>query len=183
MPKIEPIRDPPKRFSDAQLPPSLTRMVENALVVDPGEVERHIPTEAEVAIAKAYLSGKVKIADLAKTAEVSLEHVRKILGDPVTCAWICGIIHRNVQHRLGMIDAAMLNRAINGDCRAAEILYKRYNQMKNIHVHGHIVAGMDYGKLTDEDLRSLIGAAQKTETIIDVEPTASGHPGASAPGP
>jgi hypothetical protein len=169
MPKIEPIREAPKRLGDEQLPPSLTRMVTNALVVDPAEVERHIPTECEVAIAKAYLSGKTRLADIAKTSKVPIEHVREVLGDPVTCAWICGIVHRNVQHRLGMIDASMLNRAINGDCRAAELLYKRYNQLKSIHVHGHIVAGVDYGKLTDEDLESLVTAAKKREIVIDVE--------------
>jgi hypothetical protein len=143
------------------------------LEVDPREVDRFVPRELEVQIAEAFLAGYVTYRGIAKMLDCSESHVKSVLKNPTMCAWISQTVHRNIQHRLGLVDAAMLQRAMCGDVRAADLLYKRYGKMANVNLNLNAnVSGTDFSKMNDEDLAAMVKAAQKEDQrtrTIDVD--------------
>ena len=119
-PKAKPTRaKKPKRPAMKRLSPALGRIAQRSLEVDPSDVDRYAPLEIDLKIAEAMLMGEITFAGIADHLELSAGTVSHRLSDPLTCAWVSRVVHRSIQNRLGMVDAAMLNKAVNGDTRAA----------------------------------------------------------------
>lgn len=155
------------------LSPSLARVATRALAVDPEELRSYQPSELDVYIAEALLTGSTTYKEIAAdiTAAcgetVSAPVVGRRLRDPLACAWACRAVHNAIHHRLGMIDAAMVRRAMAGDVRAADLIYKRYGKMASINISVNAQAGeIDLTKLSDEQLSRL--AAHEGRRVIDV---------------
>ena len=164
---------PEKKQKKQQLSRALAQIAKRALEVDPSEVDRFMPRELDVQIAESFLAGYVTYTGIAKMVGCPDSSVRTALKNPITCAWISRTVHRNISHRLGLVDAAMLQRAMCGDVRAADLLYKRYGQIANLNLTLHSRMGnTDFSKMTDEDLDAIVLAARKEDErkrIIDVE--------------
>jgi DNA invertase Pin-like site-specific DNA recombinase len=171
LPRREPVEEakPPKKT----LSRALSQIAKRALEVDPREVDLYNPRELDVQVAEAFLAGYVTYRGIAKMLDCPECAVKRVLKDPVMCAWVSRTVHRNIQHRLGLVDAAVLQRAMCGDTRAADLLYKRYGQMANVNVNLNAnVAGADLSKMGDADLLAMVNAAQKEDErtrTIDVE--------------
>lgn len=163
----------PRRMS-----PTLARFSSRALEVSPEDVQTYTPDEQDTAIAEAMLMGEVSIRAIAHYADISESVVRRILSDPLRCAWVSHTVHSQIQHRLGIVDAAMLQRAVNGDTRAADLLYRRYGQMVNRQMHLH--ASMDFSKLSDKDLDAMVKGIARDDGSGDEDSSPEGPRGADA---
>lgn len=137
------------------LSPALTRVAERALSADERDIRTFAPTEMHLAIAEAMLGGAVLFDEIAKSVGVSPACISGHLRDPLVCAWISKNVHSQVRHRLGMVDAAMLRRAIGGDVRAADLLYRRYREMVSRSEHVHRRIDFDPSQLSDADLEKI----------------------------
>lgn len=171
LPTNEPVNE--KKPRKQQLSRALAQIAKRGLEVDPREVERYVPRELDIQIAEAFLAGYVTYRGIAQMVGCSEGHVKTVLKSPIMCAWISQTVHRNIQHRLGLVDAAMLQRAMCGDVRAADLLYKRYGKMANVNLNLNATVGIsDFSKMTDDDLNAMVDAAKKEDKrqeIIDVE--------------
>lgn len=169
-----------KKPSKRKISAALTKVADRTLSVDPRDIEAYVPTELDVRIAEAMLAGNITFKDIAEQVQVAAPTISKRMKDPLICAWVSRQVQRNIAHRLGMIDTAMFNRAVGGDVRAADLLYKRFDQVTKRSLHLHVRAGMDFEKLSDDDLEALVKSTQKQEAeIIDVTPKPI--PGSSEP--
>jgi hypothetical protein len=141
--------------------------------VDPGELRSYRPAELDVYIAEAMLTGATSFKEIAANISeacgetVGAQVVSKRLRDPLPCAWACQQVHRSIGHRLGMIDAAMVRRAMGGDVRAADLIYKRYGKMANVNINISAQGpGIDYEQLSDEQLERI---AKHKGRVLDIE--------------
>lgn len=155
--------------SKRRISPALSRIAERSLIATPEEVRTYQPTELDLKIAEAMLSGLVLFQEIAAEVGVSPPTVSTRLKDPVACAWISRAVHQSIQHRLGLVDAAMMQRAVTGNVQAARLLYDRFHQM----VHRseavvHNVNHFDPSQLSDKELQQLVDA-QAAKTAREVE--------------
>lgn len=171
---LAPGPEPGRKPGAHPLSPALTRVANRALTVDPAELRAFRPTELDMYLAEAMLTGAVSFKELAENISEACGEpltpatVSKRMRDPLTCAWVCQQVHRSIGHRLGMIDAAMVRRAIAGDTRAADLMYKRYGKMAsvNINIAANVGPGIDYDQLTMEQLEKI---ARHEGKILDIQ--------------
>jgi hypothetical protein len=185
VPELGKRRETPKELEKKRLSTALMKVAERSLAVTRRDVDAYVPREVDLRIAEAMLSGHITFKAIADSMEVSSQYISQHMRDPLVCAWISSQIHQHVNHRLGLIDAAMLNRALAGDVNAAKLCYQRFGQMVNRSQHVHVTGSMDFSKMSDDDLTALVRDAQK-QKIIDVEPgtpdsDSDGDGGAEAP--
>jgi DNA-binding transcriptional regulator LsrR (DeoR family) len=132
----------------------LKKVAERSIVATDQEIREYIPTELCVQIAESMLSGQLTQEAIAKQIGVQPATVGRAMRNPIFCGWVSTTIHRNVRHRIGMVDAALTNRALGGDVRAMELFYKRFGKLVQraevIHSQGY-----DYAKMTDADLEAM----------------------------
>lgn len=159
----KPKKNTPAELEKKRLSAALMKISERSLSVDPRDVDSYVPREADIQIAEAMLAGAITFSQIAERLQVTSSWVGQHMKDPLVCAWVSRTIHRNIQHRLGQVDAAMLQRAMAGDVRAADLLYKRYGQMTKRSFN--VSAQLDLSKLPDQDLEALIQDAQKSRVI------------------
>ncbi len=171
-----------RQLQKKQVSTALLRISERSLKVDPRHVDAYQPKEFDIQVAEAMLAGCITFQSIAEQLEMSSVTVGNHMKDPLRCAWISRAIHGNVQHRLGMVDAAMLNRAMAGDVRAADLLYKRYGEMINRSVNVNIGAGMDFAQFDDKDLDAFVKDAQKNVGSGEVGKVVEGNVAQSDPG-
>lgn len=126
-------------------------MAQRSLDVAPDDLRAFQPCELDLEIAEAMLAGCILQQDIADHCRVHPSTVSKRLRDPVLCAWLSETVHRQIQHRLGLVDAAIFNRACGGDVRAADLLYKRFDQMTHRSVHVHLNTSIDFDPTTLSD--------------------------------
>lgn len=113
------------------------------------------------------LAGALSFQDIAAEVGVSAHTIGAAMRNPVRCGWINMQIHQMVAHRLGAVDAAMINRAISGDVRAADLVYKRFGQIvKRMEITTHR-SDFDPTKLTDEQLERIV--KRRTGAVVDAE--------------
>jgi Bacterial regulatory proteins, lacI family len=140
-----------------------------AATITPQELQAYEPTAEDMAIAETMLAGNVLLQDIAREANLSPSTVSAILRDPTRCAYICHQVHKLVETRLGMIDAAMFQRAVAGSERAAEVMYKRYDGIKQVQ-RTETVGNLE--KMSIADLKSLVKEAvhmiEATDAIFKV---------------
>jgi len=149
---------------------ALAKLGARAITATPAEIERYAPRDIDVEIASALSTGQLEAVTFKAISEelgCTAQKVSNALKEPVACAWIYKMVHDQIRHRLGLVDAAMLQRAVNGDTRAAQLIYKRYDQLTDrsvtAHVHGSVG---DFAQFDDESLDALIASHHKA---IDVE--------------
>lgn len=163
-----------------QLSPSLARISQRSLLASEEQIRSFIPREIDLAIAEAYLSGCITFKEVAESIGVCASTVSDVLKDPVVCAWVSRHIHASAANRLGMVDAAMLKRALSGDVRAADLFYRRYGEMVHRSFAVNVSAAYDVTKLSDKDLDAIL-AAQAHESRPK-NPPANGARGDEAEG-
>lgn len=175
MPELTPetaAREPPPQPEDTIETPrpstALTKIAERSLAVDPREIDHFQPRELDIKIAECLLAGKLTWTQIAQELSVSNPTISSRMKDPLVCAWISRTVHRNIAHRLGMVDAAILNRAIAGNVNAAKLLYDRYGRMVQRSLNVSVSGNLDFSKFDDADLDAFIEDAKK-QKVIDVE--------------
>ncbi|MCI0354835.1 MAG: hypothetical protein L0099_07340 [Acidobacteria bacterium] len=146
-----------------RLAPVLARIAERSTQADPAEVRAYQPRELDVAVAEAMLAGAITQQELAAMVGCSPATVSHALRDPVVCGWVSMQVHKAIGMRLGLVDAAMLRRALGGDTRAADILYKRYGQMVERSLHAHVTVPYDLTKMNDAELETLAKMSKPLE--------------------
>lgn len=186
-PKKTKKRTRPKR---ATYKVALARISERALVATEEAVRAFQPTELDLAITESMLRGKIYFKDIAEDLEMAPATISNQLKDVVACAWISQMVHSNIRHRLGFIDASMNGRALAGDVNAAKLMYKRYDQIVDRSVVQVQKLDFDPTQLSDDELLTLTTeytVRQDKLKAIDTEctspkstPTA---PSASSPPP
>ncbi len=136
----------------------MKRIAERALKVTEPDIRAYQPSEMDVKIAEVLLSGtlpSLSFAAIADELNCTAPVISARLKNGVTCAWIYKMVHEQITHRLGMIDAAMFARAAAGDVRAATLLFTRYGKLVDRR-HVHVTGSFDPTQLSDKDLDRLI---------------------------
>lgn len=107
----------------------LRKILENALTVTPEEVDTFVWDNVDVTIAESILGGARTREKIADDIGISPQALRYRLKSPARCAWISQQLCRVVPQRLGQIYAAMYDKAIHGDVRAANLILERFDPM------------------------------------------------------
>jgi len=141
----------------------------DALNVDLDELARYMPSSTDLAIVEAMLLGHMEPTNIHEHTRLPLALVHETLSQPLSAAWISATIHKTVRHRLGLVDAAMMRRALAGNADAAKILYARYGELVTKTETTHVFTP-DLSRLSDADLRMLLEADKKRidAEVIDV---------------
>jgi hypothetical protein len=148
--------DTPTTPARRPLSPALKRVAERALQVSDEELSAYLPREIDVRIAEAFLSGATNFQGVAEQLELTPPTISKVLRDPLPCAWIAQKIRSLVVSRLGLVDAAMLGRALGGNTNAARLLYDRFDGMGKQTAVDIGEININYGQYTDQDLDAMI---------------------------
>lgn len=151
-----------RRKSGSRVSASLKRVAERALYATEFEITSYMPRDSDICIAEAMLAGACTQKEIAESSGIEEHLVGDILKDPVVCAWISRRVHENIAHRLGLIDAAMMRRALAGDVAAARLLLDRYGHLTSKSMHLNISASADLEKMTDADLDAMLKTQLKT---------------------
>lgn len=137
-------------------------MWEKVSTVTAREVAAYLPRYVDLAIAEALTLGATTPQEIQQLAGVQVSHVREALLDPIAAAWISAQVAAQIQHRTGLVDAALFSRALTGDTAAMRLFFERFKQhtSRTEVVHSK---GMDYARLSDEDLDRIL--AERSLTI------------------
>lgn len=138
--------------------PALTRIGQRALVCSPEDIRAYAPTPLDLKIAESMLGGCLLFKDIGEAIGINPDTVGRALKNPVRCGWISQAVHGMIRHRLGMVDAALMQRALSGDVRAIELAYKRFDQLTKRSAHLNINLDFDPSKLPEEELDLIIAA-------------------------
>lgn len=152
----------PRRPTGSRVSASLKRVAERALYATEFEITSYLPRDTDICIAEAMLAGACTQKEISETTGLGEHAVGEILKDPVVCAWISRRVHENIAHRLGLIDAAMMRRALAGDVAAARLLLDRYGHLTSKSMHLNISASADLEQMTDADLDAMLKTQLKT---------------------
>jgi hypothetical protein len=169
-------RTPPAQRTPKKPGRRLTKIqkhvAERTLSTTDYEVQTYLPSQEDLKIAEAMLAGQVTREEIASATGLEKEAVTTALKNPTACAWISRRVHENIAHRLGMVDAAMMRRAMAGDVAAARLILDRYSQLTSKSMHLNISAStQDLERMADEDLLALVKSSKpELETVIDAQP-------------
>lgn len=134
--------------------PQLAAAWARAAEVTEQEIASHVPSGIELQIAEALLSGAVSFGEIATHTGHHPGTISATLSDPVTAAWISHHISRHIQHRLGLIDAALYRAAVSGCVAAIRVFYERFDNLAPARTdHRHTY---DFTKLSSDDLSRLL---------------------------
>ena len=182
MPELTPENPTPERAPPARdqgrITTALAKIAERALTASPDELVAYKPRELDLQICEAMLSGCMSFRDIAESIGCSSQLVSRTMRDPLVCGWVSRHLDHQVNQRLGLVGVAMLNRALNGNVPAAKLLLERYGKMINRTAVMHMNAGVDYAKLTDDDLAAFISDAQRQGKISGSKQEDSSPPSA-----
>jgi hypothetical protein len=166
--KVEaPPTDPAKKHKPKRgktVSPALSKIAERALTATPEQIRAYIPTEMTMQIAEAMLGGEITYGDIARSVGVCSDTIGKAMKDPVACAWISEKVHQAISTRLGLIDAALMNRAVAGDVRAAELIFKRYDKLVSRSMNLNLSGAVNFDKMSDDDLARILDAETARES-------------------
>jgi hypothetical protein len=157
-----------RRKQRNRMSPLMVQAWRDALSVTPQAVASYKPVPLDMQIAEALLAGMSSPQDLATFAGVPRTAVTDLLRDSLAMAWISKQVHAHMEHRLGLVDAALFNLAVAGNLTAIRTVYDRLGKLQHIREvnhHHNYSGGIDLTALTLEDLRKL--AADKAR-VIDV---------------
>jgi hypothetical protein len=109
---------------------SLSRARERALLADPGEVVAFQWDNLDLLIAEGMIRGAASLVDLEAFCGAPADTLKHRLLDPVRCAWLAQKIESAVGQRLGMVYAALFQRAVStGDPNAARLLLQQFGKL------------------------------------------------------
>jgi hypothetical protein len=158
---------------------TLTKLAQRSLDVDDDEIRTYAPTEMDLQMAEAMISGCITFTQIAEQIGADPSTVSRAMRHPVRCGWLSSQLQRIVAKRIGLVDAALVARALSGDVRAIKLYYERFGEL----VHrSHITTtrlDFDPSKLSDEDLDIIIrserakGATDAHFTVASQEPAES----------
>lgn len=166
-----------------QVSQSLVKAWRDALAVTPQDVAAFIPTERELTVAESLLDGQLNMTAIVAASDLTEAQVREVFRNPVAMAWISRQIDQLCQHRLGLVDASMFTRAINGDVTAAKLVYERAGKLQkagqvNVIAHGN--TQINLGGLSNDELKRLI---DEEERALALKTDAAPGAGATVPRP
>lgn len=161
----------------------MAKLASAALMVTKDCVRDHDPTPTDIAIAQAFLEGAISVPEISEATGKGDCHIRTRLKNPIAFAWIADKVSGLIHTRIGIVDAALLRKACQGDVRAMELYYKRYGKLAELKIVAHGKLG-DLTSYSDEDLDRLLETEKKqnphllapsappsaTEAVIDVTP-------------
>jgi len=153
----------------SRISPALSRIAERGMTVTEEEIRTYTPGETDLAVAEAMLGGALTFQEIAESIGRSPALVSDKLKCPVLCAWVSRAVHQQISHRLGMIDAAMYRRALGGDVRAADLLYKRYGAAADIKVNVNVGAE-NFDLMSDTALDALLNRRKAEAITVSNEP-------------
>jgi hypothetical protein len=148
-----------------KLKPALSRIATRALDVEEDEIRSYCPTELDLKIAESMVGGVVTYAEIASNVGCDPSHVSRVLQNPVRCGWLSQQLHRIVHKRIGLVDNALLLRALAGDVRAIKLYYERFGEITHRSV---VLTGrLDFNPrdLDDKDLDAIIASEVGRTTI------------------
>ncbi|MEE8386740.1 MAG: phBC6A51 family helix-turn-helix protein [Dehalococcoidia bacterium] len=149
---------------------ALTKLAQRSLDVDDDEIRTYEPTEMDLQMAEAMIGGCRTFTEIAEQIGMDPSGVSRAMKDPVRCGWLSSQLQRIVAKRIGLVDSALMGKALSGDVRAIKLYYERFGEL----VHrSHITTSrldFDVTKLSDGDLDTIIaGEAAKVATDADFE--------------
>jgi hypothetical protein len=120
-------------------------------------------------VTEGLLAGMSTPQDLATFAGVSKTAITDLLRDSVAMAWVSKQVYGLMEHRLGLVDAALFNLAVAGNLTAIRTVYDRLGKLQHtqeVNHHHNYSGGIDLTALTLEDLRKLVTDKNRT---VDAE--------------
>lgn len=160
----------PKVKAKPKLSRALAKMAARSLDVDKDDIRSYLPTELDLQMAEAMIAGKSNFTEIAKHIGTDASIVSRAMKDPTRCAWLSDQLHRIVGKRMGLVDAALMLRALSGDVRAIKLYYERFDGIVHRSHVVHTNIDFDPSQLTDADLDTVLrNEAAGSDIIIDVE--------------
>lgn len=162
--KVPEVRSPPPA-RPGRLSGTLAKAQARAIDVSEEELKAYVPDEKDIEMAQAVLGGALNGQTLARALGISAPAVSARLKDPVRCAWLSRELSSQIKNSIGLIQASLLERALNGNVSAARLLLERYDDIgksqvnKHLHLHGSLG---DISNLTDADLERVVQAEIET---------------------
>lgn len=144
----------------------MRKICERALSVTDDDLRAYQPREIDVRIAEAFLAGACTFAGAAEMIGVGPDTVSNVMTDGLPCAWVAQQVRRCIAQRLGLVDAAVLGRALGGSVEAAKLVYQRWEGMRDSQVQIN-VGQINYEQLSDADLDLVIAA--RRGKVLDVK--------------
>jgi hypothetical protein len=138
------------------LSPAIARAWSRAADVDEYEVLRHTPSSYDLAIAEGLVAGHISVQAISDHSGKDYDGIRRTLQDPVSAAWISKQVSRQVQHRLGLVDAALFRAAVSGHIAAIKLFYERFDKLAPTRTEQHNT--YNFGSLATPDLQRLVAA-------------------------
>lgn len=128
-----------------------------ALACTEADVDAYKPTPAAGEVALALLAGATSIVDLVKFTGLPDTAVKEVLALPVAMAWVSRQVKAQFTHRAGLVDAALFQRACNGDVNAISLFYKRFDLLADERrVRVEFSGGVDLRAVPTQDLEYIV---------------------------
>ena len=122
----------PRAFRPSAL---VKRLLERGLTVPPSEVEAYRPDATDIAIARAMAEGAFSVDEICQVLhdftgplpELSADHVRFRLAEPVRAAWYRLQVLAALPTRVADVYVRVMQKALRGDAEAARIFLTRFD--------------------------------------------------------
>lgn len=146
----------------------LTHAFEIAHTIQPEDIERFTPEPLHASVAEAILAGATTITKIDAFLGVTDRTTSRVLRDPLAMAWISQQIERHFRHRVGLVDAALFTRAVEGDVSAIRLFFERYGKLQDRRTVEY-TGSVDVRHLSDADLARVVrDKSQQLPVPVDV---------------
>lgn len=146
-------------------PGLMSRLSAAALNVSSEDIRSYDPDGLDISVAQSMLEGAISVPEISEASGKGEAAVRKRLRDPIAFAWIAQQVSRLIQTRVGLVDAALLRKAVAGDVKAIDLFYRRYGKLVDLQIVAHGQLG-DVSLYSDADLDALVAAAVKQDAHL-----------------
>ena len=133
-------------------------------------IEEYSPPAELQTIAEVMISGETNPQAIAHAAGIGTRRYNTLMADPLNLAWVAGRVEGAIQNLVGLADAAIMRKAMEGDVKAYEAILKRYGLLVKKSVSAsYSHSTLDFSDKSNEDLETLVAQKLKETKLIDVE--------------
>lgn len=144
------------------LPSAMTsvavRSLKDALAVTDQEVLAYLPSEDDVQVGEALVSGASTVVGIQGYCGLSKERIKAVMNNAVAMAWISRRVEALFTSRVAVVDAAVYLRAAGGDVTAAKLFYERFKvlQANTMRIEHNYSGGVNISALPDDELARIV---------------------------
>lgn len=145
---------------------SILNAWKRAATVTDDDVALYKPRGIDAQIADALLAGAHNPKEIGEFCGRSERSIYELMRNPVRTAWISRQVHGRFKSLVGLVDATLVQRAIEGDPKAMALFYQRFDVLTpapSSHQHVHF----DLRGMSTDDLRKIVAEKMRRAVIVD----------------